>query len=198
MDADGWDTSDDPVALIDATAGRVSARKWRLFLAAVVREHRRDAPPAVGSAVRLGERFADGLADAGELAAAFAQLRPGWGGTEVLALVAPDDGRAADRAVRACNRVVTLDVAGERLPALVREIVGNPFRWVRWEDDWLSRAAHAVAARAYAVARYDTLPVLADALEDAGCDNESLLHHLRGPGPHVRGCWALDVVLGKV
>ena len=41
------------------------------------------------------------------------------------------------------------------------------------------------------------LAVLADALEDAGCDNVDTLDHLRGPGPHVRGCWALDLALGK-
>jgi hypothetical protein len=41
------------------------------------------------------------------------------------------------------------------------------------------------------------LAVLADALEDAGCDQPDLLGHLRGPGPHVRGCWAVDLLLGK-
>jgi hypothetical protein len=43
----------------------------------------------------------------------------------------------------------------------------------------------------------DRLAVLADALEDAGCDNADILSHLRGPEPHVRGCWALDLLLGK-
>jgi hypothetical protein len=43
----------------------------------------------------------------------------------------------------------------------------------------------------------DRLAVLADALEDAGCADPDLLAHLRGPGPHVRGCWALDLVLGN-
>ena len=43
----------------------------------------------------------------------------------------------------------------------------------------------------------DRLAVLADALEDAGCDNEDILSHLRGPGPHVRGCWVVDLLLGK-
>jgi hypothetical protein len=41
------------------------------------------------------------------------------------------------------------------------------------------------------------LTVLADALEDAGCTDADLLGHLRSPGPHVRGCWAVDLVLGK-
>jgi hypothetical protein len=44
---------------------------------------------------------------------------------------------------------------------------------------------------------FDRLPVLADALEDAGCADADLLGHLRGPGPHVRGCWAVDLILGK-
>ena len=44
---------------------------------------------------------------------------------------------------------------------------------------------------------FERLPILADALEEAGCDDPDILSHLRGPGPHVRGCWALDLVLGK-
>jgi hypothetical protein len=48
------------------------------------------------------------------------------------------------------------------------------------------------------VGRYDLLPVLADAFEDAGCDCDELLSHSRGPGPHVRGCWAIDTALGRV
>jgi hypothetical protein len=42
-----------------------------------------------------------------------------------------------------------------------------------------------------------TLPILADALQDAGCDNDDVLSHCRGPGPHFRGCWVVDLVLGK-
>ena len=41
------------------------------------------------------------------------------------------------------------------------------------------------------------LPILADALEDAGCGDVDILAHLRGPGPHVRGCWAVDPLLGR-
>jgi hypothetical protein len=45
---------------------------------------------------------------------------------------------------------------------------------------------------------WDRMPVLADALEDAGCTDAELLAHLRSPGPHVRGCWAIDLLLGRV
>jgi hypothetical protein len=44
---------------------------------------------------------------------------------------------------------------------------------------------------------FEQLPILADALEEAGCDNADILAHCRGPGPHVRGCWLVDLLLGK-
>jgi hypothetical protein len=84
---------------------------------------------------------------------------------------------------------------------LLRDIFGNPFRPTPGIDPgWLTRGGNAVAAVArtvYEGRAFDRLPVLADALEDAGCADPDLLGHLRGPGPHVRGCWALDLVLGK-
>jgi hypothetical protein len=52
-------------------------------------------------------------------------------------------------------------------------------------------------SRAYEWRDLDALPVLADALEDAGCESGDLLRHLRGPGPHVRGCWVVDLILAK-
>ena len=55
-----------------------------------------------------------------------------------------------------------------------------------------------VARAIYDEGRFGDLPVLADALEDAGCDDAAILSHLRTPGRHVRGCWALDAVLGRL
>jgi hypothetical protein len=55
----------------------------------------------------------------------------------------------------------------------------------------------AIARAIYEDRTFDRLPILADALQDAGCDSDELLEHCRGDGPHVLGCWALDVVLGK-
>ena len=54
-----------------------------------------------------------------------------------------------------------------------------------------------IAQGIYDERAFDRLPILADALEDAGCDNADILAHLRSPGPHVRGCWAVDLILGK-
>jgi hypothetical protein len=88
--------------------------------------------------------------------------------------------------------------------AALRDVFGNPFRPVGLDPAWLSADVRVLAQGAY---DERTLPartldparlaVLADALEEAGCDNADLLGHLRGEGPHVRGCWALDLVLGR-
>jgi hypothetical protein len=81
--------------------------------------------------------------------------------------------------------------------SLIRDIFGNPFRPVRLNHYWLTSTVLALAQGIYAERAFDPLPILADALQDAGCDNDDLLTHLRGDGPHVLGCWALDLVLGK-
>jgi hypothetical protein len=80
---------------------------------------------------------------------------------------------------------------------LVREVFGNPFCPVAVAPEWRTEAVMAIARGAYTERAFDRLPFLADALEDAGCDAAEMLAHCRGPGPHVLGCWALDLVLGK-
>jgi hypothetical protein len=82
---------------------------------------------------------------------------------------------------------------------LLREVAGNPFRpvdfdpgWLRWNGGWLPRLARTL----YDEHRFDELPILGDALEDLGCRDEALLSHCRRPGPHVRGCWVLRLLLG--
>jgi hypothetical protein len=88
---------------------------------------------------------------------------------------------------------------------LIRDILGPPpFHLAPLDPAWLTPTVTAVARAAYEERHLPSglldaacLAVLADALEDAGCDRAELLGHLRGPGPHVRGCWALDAILGK-
>src|SRR5262249_4900200 len=84
--------------------------------------------------------------------------------------------------------------------ALVHEIFGNPFRPVAVDHLWMTPTVLSIAQAAYEERLRPTghldaarLAILADAVEDAGCSDTALLGHLRGPGPHVRGCWALDL-----
>jgi hypothetical protein len=87
---------------------------------------------------------------------------------------------------------------------LVRCVVGSPFRAASVEPSWrtptvvgLAQNAYKEWTRPYNYLDAAGLAVLADALEEAGCTDAELLGHLRGPGPHVRGCWVLDLLLGK-
>jgi hypothetical protein len=92
-------------------------------------------------------------------------------------------------------------LAGQRrLADLVRELFGSPFRPPALDPAWLTFDGGLVpvlARKIYDERAFDLLPVLGDALEDAGCDRADVLGHCRGPGPHVRGCWVIDRILGK-
>jgi hypothetical protein len=80
---------------------------------------------------------------------------------------------------------------------LVRDIFGNPFRPVAFSPEWRSDTALSLARQMYDSRDFGAMPVLADALQDAGCADADILDHCRGDGPHVRGCWVVDLVLGK-
>jgi hypothetical protein len=89
----------------------------------------------------------------------------------------------------------------KKLCALIRDIFGNPYRkppvldrsWLAWNGGTIPKLAQTM----YASKRFHDLPILGDALEEAGCTDEAVLAHCRGPGPHVRGCWVVDWILEK-
>jgi len=81
--------------------------------------------------------------------------------------------------------------------AYIREIFGNPFRPVAIDPRWRTSDVVGLAGAIYEDRAFDRMPVLADALMDAGCADEQVIGHCRGQGPHVRGCWVVDLVLGK-
>ncbi|HZT78757.1 MAG TPA: hypothetical protein VFA26_00925 [Gemmataceae bacterium] len=90
--------------------------------------------------------------------------------------------------------------AGAVLVPLVRDVFGNPFRsvkaeasWLRWNDGTVSKLARAI----YEDRRFDEMALLADGLEESGCTEPNVLVHCRTAGPHVRGCWVLDLLLGR-
>jgi hypothetical protein len=110
-------------------------------------------------------------------------------------------------------RYVALDAGDAALPEVgddplltqqLSELFGNPFRAVCIDPAWRTPTAVTIAQAAYEESSphggpldADRLSILADALEDAGCTDPDILSHCRGPGPHVRGCWVVDLLLAK-
>jgi hypothetical protein len=95
-------------------------------------------------------------------------------------------------------------VAGLRFPnqprlcELLRDIFGNPFRPVTFPPEWRTDTVVTLARQAYELREFSAMPIMADALQDAGCDSEAILSHCRDTNQlHVRGCWVVDSVLGK-
>jgi hypothetical protein len=104
-------------------------------------------------------------------------------------------------AAEALAKVRPWEQARGRQVPLLRDIYGNPFRptaavvpaWLLWND---SCVLH-IAQTAYRERSFERLPILADALEEAGCADADMLAHCRAGGEHARGCWVIDLLLGK-
>ena len=92
----------------------------------------------------------------------------------------------------------TREEATELHIRLFRDIFGNPFRKVKVSKQWRTDTAIAIARQMYDSRDFSAMPILADALQDAGCDNDTILSHCRDSNQvHVRGCWVVDLVLDK-
>lgn len=200
-----WDkaqTQDGLLGLIETLAGWVSSRKLRLFGAACCRAAWDHLDPACRHVVEVAERHADGKATAAEVAAT-------W---EVADATVGTNSRSVRWVASRCATdawwaaMYAADMAALDTPvkaALLREIVGDdPYHAYAVTVDpqclaWQDGVVHRLAVRIYADRDWSALPILADALEEAGCENADLLDHLRSPGPHVRGCWALDVLCNR-
>jgi hypothetical protein len=215
MDQATWLSCGDPRALFDVVAPTATERKMRLLACACCRRIWRLLTERSRRAVEAAERFADGELSAGELEkyhadafAVFAQVRG-----------AVQDRRAADPALAAtyAARTTTDSIhgfllgaeaarsaaEGDDVPApwqcaLLRDII-NPFwqgaiepSWLAWEGGTVTRLARSI----HAEQDFGRLPVLGDALEEAGCSDQVLLDHCRSGHEHVRGCWLVDLLLG--
>jgi hypothetical protein len=99
--------------------------------------------------------------------------------------------KAADAAIRfsGLDRRVAL--------GFLRCVSGNPFRPVVLNPSWLTSTVLSLARQMYESRDFSPMPILADALQDAGCDNPDVLNHCRDEGPHVRGCHVVDTILAK-
>jgi hypothetical protein len=193
---------------------RTSERKRRLFACACCREVWHLLADERGRhALETAEQFADGQASKAELRRARRGVRTARDNLPVTDVILTRDWAAywavevatTEGAYWHAPRLVPTETGSEGAPpaaqaALLRHLMGNPFRpvtidsaWLAWKDGTVIRLAEAI----YQERRFEDLPILADALEESGCTDPDLLGHLRGPGPHLRGCWLVDALLRK-
>jgi hypothetical protein len=193
-----WLACADPRALFAALPATASKRKFLLFCVQCCFFSSKELNPDTATCVfadlwRLIERFADGKADAAEVEAAWGgaganQQEEGW----------PFHPRNWARNWAYRDDGLAYDLGDVEIAGLMREIFGNPIRTVTLDPLWLTFDVQALAEGIYAERAFDRMPILADALQDAGCTNEDVLSHCRDANAvHVRGCWVLDLLLGK-
>jgi hypothetical protein len=219
-----WNRGDDPHAMLAflRDSGRASERKARLFgCASLGRFGSLLERRPCAFAVQLAERLADGLAASAEVEAAHEAARRET--YDCLGLAILDILRGApellgDRFSYSVSQWVasnsqwpkaaSRDAARRAQAEVLRDILGPlPFRsvpidaaWLTWNGGTVRRLAEAAyAERPLPSGQLDParLAVLADALEEAGCQDAEILAHCRGTGPHARGCWVLDLLLAK-
>ena len=206
-----WLAATTSLPMLDWLADRTprpSDRKWRLLLAGCARQVWDQIPPGPKrEAVETAERCADGDGSQEEVAKARAEyytvdegLRSagmsGWN-IHAIAYASCTSERRLARPHWTTHWGGVSALAGERLPGLLRCVFGSPFRRVEVEPSWLTPHTLPLANGIYADRAFDRLPLLADALRDAGCDDPAVLAHCRAEGPHVRGCWVVDLLLRK-
>ena len=221
-----WLACDDPTPMLEFLRAKASDRKLRLFAVGCCRRIWDRLTDDRGRlAVSISERYADGMATEQELIEAAERvhhelpsdewavcyaINPSWdsgyspGGRTATnpyaywAAIHCADEASGNVAGGVPARSVEVVVAEQGNQAcLLRDIFGNPFRPVTAEPTCLTSTVLSLAEGIYADRAFDRLPILADALQDAGCEDAEILNHCRSDGPHVRGCWVVDLILGK-
>jgi hypothetical protein len=210
-----WLSGADPQAMLEFLDGKTTPRKLRLFACACCRQAqvwRHLTAQESRRTVEASEQFADELIPSEQLTAA-SLLAPQ--GHRTGGISRPVRLSLHDQALRAAvvtARTDAWEAASETLrmtgnllgsvqATLLLESFGNlPFHpfpldpaVLRWHDATVPKLARAI----YDEQAFYRMPILADALQDAGCDHEPTLSHLSGPGPHVPGCWCLDLLLDR-
>jgi hypothetical protein len=212
-----WLACTDPELMmkrLTSKARRVD-RQWRLFVCACVRRVWPSLTRKHRTLVELAEQYADGLVSGKELKKAhrsiwelnrnahrsgrFAGLSARFAAGQTANVVDPPHTNAKLVAyeLRGANGANERQADSIAQAAILRDIFGNPFRPVALNPTRRTANVTALAQSIYDERAFDRLPILADALEDAGCDNADILNHCRQPGEHVRGCWVVDLLLGK-
>ena len=208
---EGWLECSDPWLMLELLGDKMSDRKRRLFACACACARNlwdRMADDRLRDAVEVGEHYADRTADESERADWFQSM----GRAIELGLPAGLGAwfRCAADLVRSRVRADAIGVPAYENPnrgwqcATLRDLVGNPFGIASLNPAWQTSAVVGLVQAAYeerilpsGLLDPDRLAVLADALEDAGCNEAMILDHLRGPGHHVHGCHVVDLILDR-
>jgi hypothetical protein len=202
-----WPVCGDPTRMLEFLRDKASDRKLRLFAVACCRD-------AVGVANLNWDRFQQDIDSAEQLAEGaadppnrlghqfgFFTIHHGGGNSLEWACHAAKDPSAWDGAVGVVGALDDLFWTNEETNyggICVRDIFGNPFRPVNFESAWLTGTVVSLARQMYAAREFSAMPILADALQDAGCDNDDILNNCRDTSlPHVRGCWVIDLLTGR-
>jgi hypothetical protein len=220
MTEEQWHSTTDLQAMLEFLKEQARPRKFRLFACACLRQlHDRTDDLHFRRTVALAERYVEGDCDRESFRTAFRRAWPnGWERARIGALTAIDP-LERDlyhwRCLELANEVVDLLSRGVRKGwysaptdrkskpsridqvALLREVFGDPFRPAVFAPQWRTGDVVTLAESIAREGTFEDLPVLADALEEAGCSETEVLTHLRRGGRHVLGCWALDLVRGR-
>jgi hypothetical protein len=204
-----WLQATDPQPMLEYLWGRASKRKLRLFAVACCRRVWPQLDDEQSRrAVEEVERYVDGRATTQELRVAHGSAWKAWGmpartAASDASVVDGESFRADHVASHAAWATPGRTRAGERQAQaqLLRCIFGPlPFRPITLGPSWLtwhSGLLVSMARQMYDSRDFSDMPVLADALEEAGCQDQDILGHCRSGGEHVRGCWVVDLLLGK-
>ena len=226
MDETEWLRGAAPVRMLQFLQDRVSERKLQLFAVACCRavwEVFRDDTSR--TAILVAERYAEGLASEEERSAArsacvhraaawaCANRRNVAKAAELCLTHIKDDAVGLLRAQAVSGPLAEeLTLARARGPLtphrtlhcwqdfqrkLLRDVAGNPFRPVCVDPRWRTPDVLAMARAIYHEETFERFPYLWDALEEAGCDDPLIRRHLTEPALHVRGCWLVDLLLGR-
>jgi hypothetical protein len=208
-EAEWWACSDlEP--MLEFLRRKASDRKLRLFAVACCRRAWQSLSTSTKGSVEATDRFIEGQAGMQEFlveVVALAAQAPEKERDLLQGLAyqpgsiwSPDHVTAVRTVSAACvkgNGLAVVDMRRRDQASLLRDIFGNPFRRAVVEATWLTPTVTDLATTIYDDRAFDRMPILADALEEAGCDDKDVLEHCRGPGPHCRGCWVVDLILGK-
>lgn len=211
-----WASCSDPTLMLYFLQGKTSDRKLRLFAVACCRRVWNELTDERSQrAVELAERAADEPIEPDRLMAASNDAADGLkvavararGSTNSLAAAAALEALRADDLFRVALNVSQWISPSRRYgppcpeeieqAKLLRQIVGNPFRPVGVDPAWRTPEVVRLAQTIYGERAFDRMAELADALEDAGCTKADVLRHCRDRKGHVRGCWVLDLLLGR-